>query len=139
MSDVLETEIYVVASRLAVYEANILQNFNLITMKESSYVESLTRITILLAKVTILFIPVSLMSTYFAVPLSTRDGTGVSYSVVTYWSSFTVLFVLSMIGLIVFGQLSGTQEGRPIYQSLTRAGYLAWRRVFARNIRGNKR
>ncbi|MCJ1389178.1 hypothetical protein MMC18_002033 [Xylographa bjoerkii] len=74
-------------------DALVLLNFNLIAIKESSAVESLTRITILLAKVTILFLPVSLMTAYFSVQIA---------------------------DLTVFGKLSGTQEAKPIYQSLSR-------------------
>ena len=79
--------------------------------------ERLARITILLAKVTILFMPVSLMTAYFSVQI--EDLAGV-YTHVTYWVSFAVVMALSIIFLIVFGQLSGTQEAKPIYRSLTR-------------------
>merc|ERR1711933_463585 len=41
-------------------------NFNLIAMKESVDMERLTRVTLLLTKATILFLPVSLMSAYFS-------------------------------------------------------------------------
>jgi hypothetical protein len=105
-----------------------LQNFNLIALRESSYVERLTRITILLAKVTILFIPVSLMSAYFTVPFD-----GLSYTPATYWTAFAVILGLSFLTLVVFGQLSGTQEGKPVYRSLTRVGFEAWKRFFGRN------
>ncbi|MCJ1478643.1 hypothetical protein MMC13_007324 [Lambiella insularis] len=98
-------------------DALVLLNFNLIAIKESSAVESLTRITILLAKVTILFLPVSLMTAYFTVQLSDIGG---PYTVATYWASFAVLMALSFIFLLVFGKLSGTQESKPIYQSLTK-------------------
>ena len=101
------------------------QNFNLITIKESSYIERLTRITILLAKVTILFLPVSLMSAYFAVPLSDVD-----YTASTYWVTFVIVFILSFFILVIFGQLSGTQDAKPIYTSLTRAAFDTWQRFF---------
>lgn len=90
------------------------QNFNLITLKESHAVERLTRITILLAKVTILFMPVSLMTNYFSTQISGLHGT-----VKTYWICFGVIMFLSIVFLFVFGALSGTLEGKPIYRSLT--------------------
>ena len=89
--------------------------------------ERLTRITILLAKVTILFIPVSVMSAYFAIPI---EGVSEFYTVTTYWASFAVIMGLSLVGLVVFGKLSGTQESQPIYTSLTEAFFKAWRSFF---------
>ncbi|CAF9940867.1 MAG: hypothetical protein ALECFALPRED_008890, partial [Alectoria fallacina] len=91
-------------------------NFNLITLKESQAVERLTRITILLAKVTILFMPVSLMTAYFSTQLS--DLTNL-YTIKTYWICFAVIMSLSLVGLVFFGLASGTLEGKPIYRSLT--------------------
>ena len=95
---------------------NGVQNFNLIAIKQSSAVDRLTRITILLAKVSILFMPVSLMTAYFTVQIAT-------YTAVQYWVSFAVIFFSSFLFLVVFGQLSGTQETKPIYRSFTRTFY----------------
>ncbi|GFF46993.1 hypothetical protein IFM51744_06463 [Aspergillus udagawae] len=92
-------------------------NFNLIALKDSQAVEKLTRITILLAKITILFLPVSLMTAYFSTEL--RGVKGV-YTQAEYWISFAVIMVLSLLVLVLFGYASGTIEGRPIYQSLSR-------------------
>ena len=89
-------------------------NFNLITIKESSYIERLTRITILLAKISLLFIPVTFMSSYFTIPFVETE-----YTPSAYWIAFAVIISLSFVGIIIFGQLSGTQEGKPIYRSLT--------------------
>lgn len=96
-------------------------------MKESSAVESLTRITILLAKVTILFMPVSLMTGYFSAQLADTQG---SYTRLTYWVAFGVVMAASLIFLIIFGILSGTQEAKPIYKSLTRTVFDAWKAMF---------
>ncbi|KAL9608676.1 MAG: hypothetical protein Q9167_006511 [Letrouitia subvulpina] len=101
-------------------ESLVFLNFNLITLKESHAVERLTRITILLAKVTILFMPVSLMTGYFSVQITDLQGV---YTAKTYWVCFAIIMTLSMGFLIVFGQLSGTVEGRPIYRSLTETFY----------------
>lgn len=114
-----------------------LQNFNLITLKESQAVERLTRITILLAKVTILFMPVSLMTAYFSTQLSDLANI---YTIKTYWICFGVIMTLSLVFLMIFGALSGTLEGKPIYKSLTQtvldAGKLKWR---ARKVLGRSR
>jgi hypothetical protein len=95
----------------------LVQNFNLIALKDSQAVEKLTRITILLAKITILFLPVSLMTAYFSTELSGVKGV---YTQTEYWISFAVIMVLSLLVLVLFGYASGTIEGRPIYQSLSR-------------------
>ncbi|MCJ1399472.1 hypothetical protein MMC11_002674 [Xylographa trunciseda] len=108
-------------------DALVLLNFNLIAIKESSAVESLTRITILLAKVTILFLPVSLMTGYFSVQIDDLAG---RYTVVTYWTTFAVIMTLSFCFLLVFGKLSGTQEAKPIYQSLSRVFFNKSRAFF---------
>ncbi|RHZ46669.1 hypothetical protein CDV55_100792 [Aspergillus turcosus] len=95
----------------------LVQNFNLIALKDSQAVEKLTRITILLAKITILFLPVSLMTAYFSTELCGVKGV---YTQTEYWISFAVIMVLSLLVLVLFGYASGTIEGRPIYQSLSR-------------------
>ncbi|THC98774.1 hypothetical protein EYZ11_001753 [Aspergillus tanneri] len=92
-------------------------NFNLIALKDSQAVEKLTRITVLLAKVTILFLPVSLMTGYFSTELK---GVKHVYTTVEYWASFGVIMFLSIVMLTLFGYLSDTIEGKTIYQSLSR-------------------
>ncbi|KAI9827457.1 MAG: hypothetical protein M1832_004806 [Thelocarpon impressellum] len=96
-------------------DALVLMAFNLIAMKESHAVERLTRITILLAKVTIMFLPVSLMTGYFSVQI---DDIAHRYSITTYWAAFAVVMSTSILLLIMFGQASGTSEGKIVYQSL---------------------
>ena len=89
----------------------------MIALKESQAVEHLTRITILLAKITIVFLPVSLMTGYFSTQIEELQGI---YTARTYWVSFGVIVGLSLLGLIVFGIFSGTVEGKPFYQSLSK-------------------
>ncbi|KAJ5793789.1 hypothetical protein N7457_000388 [Penicillium paradoxum] len=92
-------------------------NFNLIALKDSQAVEKLTRITILLAKATILFLPVSLMSAYFSTELiGVKNG----YTKTEYWISFAVIFVLTILLLTIFGYASNTMEGKPIYRSMVK-------------------
>ncbi|EME89402.1 uncharacterized protein MYCFIDRAFT_97362, partial [Pseudocercospora fijiensis CIRAD86] len=61
-------------------------NFSLIAIKQSLDVDRLTRITLLLTKATILFLPVSFMTGYFSVPLD-----DIKYSARTFWIAFTVI------------------------------------------------
>jgi hypothetical protein len=101
------------------------QNFNLIALKDSQAVEKLTRITILLAKATILFLPVSLMSAYFSTELKGVKG---GYTKTDYWASFAVIFVVSILLLTVFGYASDTVEGRTIYRSMAKTFFRTTRR-----------
>ncbi|KAI9691854.1 MAG: hypothetical protein M1822_007926 [Bathelium mastoideum] len=87
-------------------ESLVMMNFNLIAIKESYAVERLTRITLLLGKVTILFMPVSLMSAYFG-----AQFTDAQFTVKSYWIWFVVIFVISALALVIFGAVSGTMEG----------------------------
>ena len=91
------------------------QSFNLISLKEASFVDRLTRITILLGKATILFLPVSLMTAYFTIPLSGNDAI---YTAKQYWIAFAVLIAVTYVLLLLFGYLSGTQDTKTIYESL---------------------
>ena len=95
--------------------------------------DRLTRITILLAKFTILFLPVSLMTAYFSTQVEGVDG----YTVKQFWTAFAVIFGISFLFLIVFGKLSGTLESKSIYRSLTETFYDASKAAF--KARKNKR
>jgi len=81
------------------------QNFSLLTLKESLDVEHLTRITLLLTKFTILFLPASLVMAYFSVPLQQAE-----YTLGQFWASFSVVFVLSWAALVGFGVMSGSLQ-----------------------------
>ncbi|KAJ5204496.1 uncharacterized protein N7498_005375 [Penicillium cinerascens] len=104
-------------------------NFNLIALKDSQAVEKLTRITILLAKATILFLPVSLMTAYFSTELQGFQG---GYTMVEYWASFAVIFVVSILLLMLFGVASDTVEGKTIYRSLVKTFFKSGRERAAR-------
>ena len=90
------------------------QNFNLVALKESQAVERLTRTTILLAKATILFLPVSLLTGYFSMQLKEITN----YTLATYWFCFLVVSVLSILFLIIFGVTTHTLEGKTVYRSI---------------------
>ena len=98
-------------------ESLVAMNFSLIAIKESLDVERLTRLTLLLTKVTMIFLPVSLMTAYFSVPLS-----GVDYGVKEFWVSFAVVFFLSSMALFMVGVLTGTVQVLTVWQGI-------WRRL----------
>ncbi|KAJ5588563.1 hypothetical protein N7537_011241 [Penicillium hordei] len=103
-------------------------NFNLIALKDSQAVEKLTRITILLAKATILFLPVSLMSAYFSTELiGVKNG----YTKAQYWVSFAVIFVTTILLLTVFGYASDTVEGSEGFLATDNMG-ITFSRLFDR-------
>jgi Mg2+ and Co2+ transporter CorA len=101
----------------------VMMNFNLIAIKESYSVERLTRITLLLAKVTMLFMPVSLMTAYFSCQLQDVD-----FTVKSYWTWFSVVLSVTIAGLVGFSAISGTMEGKMYY--------VPWSKKFWRAIRG---
>lgn len=84
--------------------------------------EKLTRITILLAKVTILFLPVSLLTAYFSTQVPDLQPT---FTARSYWISFAVITGLSITLLTIFGYASDTIEGRTIYRSLSRTFFIS--------------
>lgn len=61
--------------------------------------EKFTRITVLLAEVTILFLPVNLMTQYFSTEIEELQRT---YSAKAYWGSFGVVFAITSILLALF-------------------------------------
>jgi Mg2+ and Co2+ transporter CorA len=112
----------------------VMMNFNLIAIKESLSVERLTWVTLLLAKITILFTPVTLMTGYFSVQFN-----GVVFEVKTFWWSFAVVFGLSVLALFLFSLFSGTLEGHHIIsRSWSRIAYDISRRWLAHRKSRNK-
>ena len=106
--------------------ADDMQTFNLLAHKESQAVERLTRVTILLAKITILFMPVSIMTAYFSTQLTDLVG---KYTIQTYWICFAVIIGVTFLLLLAYGLISNTVEGKPIYDSLEK---IAWNAVRGR-------
>lgn len=91
------------------------KNFNLIAIKESYSVEKLTRVTLLLGKVTILFMPVSLMSAYFSCQFTDQV-----FSVKEYWAWFGGILGASVVMLFAFSLASGTIEGKMAHKGISR-------------------
>jgi hypothetical protein len=108
-------------------DANKGQNFNLIGIKESYSVERLTRVTLVLAKVTMLFMPVSLMTAYFSTQLE-----NVQFTVRSYWITFGIVLAASCVGLVVFSLVSGTIEGKMDNRSMSRSAMDASRLFLTR-------
>jgi hypothetical protein len=90
----------------------------LIAIKESFSVERLTRVTLLLAKITLLFMPVTLMTGYFSIQFA-----GVEFSVASYWWAFAGFFGLSLVLVFLFSFFSGTMEGNIITRPWSRMMY----------------
>lgn len=101
----------------------IIQNFSLLTLKESLDVEHLTRITLLLTKFTILFLPASLVMAYFSVPFEHAE-----YTLGQFWASFSVVFVLSLAALVGFGVISGSLQTGWVWRVVVRGakGMARW-------------
>ncbi len=100
----------------------VMMNFNLIAIKESFSVERLTRITLLLAKVTIVFMPVTLMTGYFSIQFA-----NVEFTMKSYWWAFVVVLVVSLALLFLFSFLSGSFEHGIIMRPWGRKMYEVWK------------
>lgn len=85
-------------------EKNSLSNtyFNLIAQKDSQATARLTRSATLLAKLSVLFLPITFMTSYFSV--SIPDLTD-HYTARTYWIAFAVIGSLSIISLFFFSRV----------------------------------
>jgi Mg2+ and Co2+ transporter CorA len=103
---------------LAQKDSLVMMNFNLIAIKESFSVERLTWVTLLLAKITILFTPVTLMTGYFSIQFKNTE-----FEVVNYWWAFGAVFGASLLLLFAFSFFSGTFEGKIITRSWSRIAY----------------
>ncbi|KAK8193211.1 uncharacterized protein BKA78DRAFT_294601 [Phyllosticta capitalensis] len=113
------TRLYALAeieSCLSQKESLVMMNFNLIAIKESLSVERLTRVTLLLAKATLLFMPVSLMAAYFSCQFD-----GVVFTPREFWVAFAVVLAVSIVALVAFSFVSGTLEGKMFVRSASKA------------------
>ena len=107
---------------IAEKESLSFMTFNLLSLSQFYSVEKLTRTTILLAKATILFLPVSLLTAYFSIQVGNINQI---YSLRTYWLSFLVVAVVSIVFLAAFGAAKETVKGQIEFHSLHRA---LWRK-----------
>src|SRR5690242_10972940 len=79
----------------------VMMNFNLIAIKESFSVERLTWVTLVLAQITILFTPVTLMTGYFSIQFKNTE-----FEVGSYWWAFGIILGLSLLMLVLFSYFS---------------------------------
>jgi hypothetical protein len=100
---------------LAQKDSLVMMNFNLIAIKESFSVERLTWVTLLLAKITILFTPVTLMTGYFSIQFKDTE-----FEISNYWWAFGIVFGISLLLLFAFSVFSGTLQGKIITRSWSR-------------------
>jgi hypothetical protein len=87
----------------------------MIAIKESLSVERLTQVTLLLAKVTLMFMPVSLLTAYFSCQFGDYQ-----FSYKAYWKWFAGVMVASILALATFSLISGTSEGKIITKPMSR-------------------
>lgn len=74
----------------------VFKYFNITTQLDSAATARLTRSATLLAKLSVLFLPVSLMTSYFSVAIPDLQGV---YTAKTYWVSFAVIMGSSFVCL----------------------------------------
>ncbi|KAH8663112.1 hypothetical protein BGZ60DRAFT_412784 [Tricladium varicosporioides] len=76
--------------------------FNINAQKDSEATARLTRAATLLAKLSVLFLPVNLMTAYFSTQIK---GIQDIYTMKDYWYSFAVIMCISFLFLFFFGKL----------------------------------
>ncbi|EMR89007.1 hypothetical protein ACHAPC_008374 [Botrytis cinerea] len=76
--------------------------FSINSQKDSQATARLNRSATLLAKLSVLFLPVSLMTSYFSTELSDIEG---KYSLYDYWVGFAVVVSASFVCLFFFSKL----------------------------------
>jgi hypothetical protein len=87
---------------LAEKDALINTYFNINAQKDSEQSARLTRSATLLAKLSVLFLPVSLLTGYFSIQVADLEGV---YTVKDYWYAFAVLMCISFMFLFFFARL----------------------------------
>ncbi|CBX92672.1 hypothetical protein IAQ61_005956 [Plenodomus lingam] len=111
----------------------VMMNFNLIAIKESFSVERLTWVTLLLAKITILFTPVTLMTGYFGIEFKNTQ-----FEIGNFWWAFGIIFGVSVGLLFLFSLVSGTFEGKIITKSWSRKAVDGGWKYLGKRVRKGK-
>ncbi|KAB5579924.1 hypothetical protein GE09DRAFT_1080230 [Coniochaeta sp. 2T2.1] len=75
--------------------------FNLTAQKDSEATARLTRSATLLAKLSVFFLPISFVTSYFSVQIEELNH----YTAKTYWYTFAVVATLSFVSLFFFGKM----------------------------------
>ncbi|KAH8905140.1 hypothetical protein BR93DRAFT_960246 [Coniochaeta sp. PMI_546] len=76
--------------------------FNLTAQKDSQATARLTRSATLLAKLSVFFLPISFITSYFSVQITELNN---AYTAKTYWYTFAVVATVSFISLFFFSKL----------------------------------
>ena len=76
--------------------------------------ERLTRATLLLTKATFLFLPVSLVLSYFSIQFQR-----VQYTAAEVWACFIGVLAVSCMALLIFGLYSGTVKTSAFWRSIS--------------------
>ncbi|KUI66233.1 hypothetical protein VM1G_02043 [Cytospora mali] len=76
--------------------------FNLLAQKDSQATAKLNRSASLLAKLSVFFLPISFMTSYFSVQIPDLTN---GYTGTTYWVTFAVIATLSFLSLFFFSRL----------------------------------
>lgn len=111
----------------------VMMNFNLIAIKESFSVERLTWVTLVLAQITILFTPVTLMTGYFSIQFKDTE-----FEINSYWWAFAITLGVSLLMLLMFSFFSGTLNNHIISRSWSRMMVDISKRWWAHRKRGGK-
>lgn len=104
--------------------------FNLLAQKDSQATSKLNRSASLLAKLSVFFLPISFMTSYFSVQIPDLTN---GYTGTTYWVTFAVLATLSFLSLFFFSRFllvvtdvvgaklhtAQTAAARYVYRSVT--------------------
>ncbi|KFY18338.1 hypothetical protein V493_08714 [Pseudogymnoascus sp. VKM F-4281 (FW-2241)] len=96
--------------------------FNITTQKDSMATAKLTSNATLLSKLGVLFLPVSLMTSYFSVQIEELEGV---YTAKTYWIAFAVVMVLSFFAIFMFSRVlvgAGTAVARRVNKVVGHVG-----------------
>lgn len=83
-------------------DALVSMYFNITAQKDSESTARLTRAATLLAKLSVLFLPVSLMTSYFSIQIADLEGV---YTTQDYWYSFAAIMSISFACLFFFSRL----------------------------------
>lgn len=76
--------------------------FNLMSQKDSQATSKLNRSASLLAKLSVFFLPISFMTSYFSIQIPDLTN---SYTGTTYWVAFAVVATMSFLSLFFFSRL----------------------------------
>lgn len=79
-----------------------MQYFNLIAQKDSQATARLSRSATLLAKLSVFFLPIGFMTSYFSIEIPNLVE---NYTPMTYWISFAIIASISFIGIFFFSRL----------------------------------